>query len=182
IGVLPKNLPFVSALRPFGEGRDRPAVTEEIAIAKTRADDRARIRAVTERQTDFLALGFLRRNVETQRVPANRRRFDLEDAKQSRFHQLAKLLVDQLRAVSLAAEFAEAPRDVTRPEMLEAFHRHTVEMIERPGRYRNDHWHLAIRGRFRVAGSVDFDFVVTARAIIGLQTPRNIGDAPVGVG
>src|SRR5205085_11073205 len=139
-----------SALRPFREGRDWPAVTEEIAIAKTRAHDRARIRAVTERQTDFLALGFLRRNVETQRVPADRRRFDLQDAEQSRFHQLAKFLVDQLRAVSLAAEFAEAPRNVTRPEMLEAFHRHAVELLERSGRYRNEHVHLTIRGRLRV--------------------------------
>ena len=61
----------------------RPAVAEQIPIAITGADDRPRIRAVTEREPEFLALRFLGGDVEPQSVAADRRRFDLEDGEQA---------------------------------------------------------------------------------------------------
>ena len=47
IWILPEDFPFVTALRPFRQSRERAAVAEEITIAKARADDGARVGAVT---------------------------------------------------------------------------------------------------------------------------------------
>src|SRR5437763_9582636 len=79
IRIFPEDLPFVTALRPFRQCRERAAVAEEIAIAIARADDGARVRAVTKREPELLTLRFLRGDVETERITVNRRRFDLEN-------------------------------------------------------------------------------------------------------
>src|SRR5256885_16179568 len=94
---------------------------------------------------------FSRQNIEPQRIPADWRRFDLQDREQPGLHELAELLVHQLRAVSLAAEFAEPLCHVTGPEFLESFHRHAVEMIKAARRDRDKDRHLAIGRGFRVS-------------------------------
>src|SRR2546429_1813596 len=56
--VFVNELAFVTSLRNFERQRDRPAVAEEVALAKLRTNNSAFESPVAEREPDFLALGF----------------------------------------------------------------------------------------------------------------------------
>ena len=60
IRILPENFEFVTAPRPFRQGRERPAVAKEIAVAETRANNPAGVRPITQGEANFFAFGFLR--------------------------------------------------------------------------------------------------------------------------
>ncbi len=177
IGIFPKNFTFVAALVPFGRSRERPAISEKISVTKTRAHDRARIRAVAEGETELLAFRFLGGDVEPQRVAADRRRFDLKDVEQAGPHQFAEFFVDQIGAVGFAAEFAEPAGKIARSQPIETLHRHAIEMIKPPGRNRHQHRHLAIARRGWIADRVHLHFVIAARPVVGLQPARDIRNA-----
>src|SRR3954447_10718143 len=52
VGIFPENFPFVTALRPFGQSRDGPAVAKSITVAIRHSNDRASIGAIAERQAE----------------------------------------------------------------------------------------------------------------------------------
>ena len=137
--------------------------------------------AIADGNTELLALGFFRGDVEPQQVTLHRHGFDLQKIEETGAHEQAESFVKHIRAVSLTGQFAEPLRDKTRPQPLKTTHRHAIKAVNRSGRDHDLHRHATIDGLLRRAGRFDLHIVITARFEIGLEASRNIGDTRIGV-
>src|SRR2546430_3498358 len=126
------DLAFVASLRNFDRGRKRPAVTEQIALAKLSADDSTFKCAVAEREADFLALGFFGGDIQEKHVfVGDRSRLNLQDIEKAGPHQRSKTLVQSFGTVSLGLQSGEPLPDEARAQCGQAVDKNfATEVIE----------------------------------------------------
>ena len=100
---------------------------------------------------------------------------------QSGAHQFAETLLNDFGAVNLPAELTEAALDIARAQTLQARHLHPVEVIEWPRLHYHRHGHMGVVRRIGRAGGLDLHIVVATRFEIGLEPPRDVGEARIGI-
>src|SRR5437764_9310822 len=120
-------------------------------ISTLRTKDSARIRSVTDGDTKLFLLCFLGGNIEPKIISAFGLGIDLQDIEKARPHQLAKLFVQHIRAVSFALERGKTIMDITRPQTAQAGHVHVAELVNRSCRNHDYHGYTASNGGFRLA-------------------------------
>src|SRR4029450_8183927 len=101
-------------LRDLDRGRPSSAGAEQIAIANLNTGEGAFVRIEADPKTEFLAFGFLGRNIESQKMSVDRDGLDLQYVEQAGFHERPKALVDNVRAVRFALQSRESFRHKAR--------------------------------------------------------------------
>ena len=179
--IVPENFAFVAALGPFGRSDQRPAIAEKISVCVLRTEDEAGVGTVTDGKSDFFCFGFFGRDIESQIITAGGFRIDLQHLEKPGPHQLAKFFIEHIRAVSFAVEGGKPVTDIAGSQSFQSFNGNSVKSINRAGRDRDRHRNVSVAGFVRLARGFDFDRIITAGFEVGLQPPRNVIDAPVGV-